>query len=198
MQRIHLVALASVVALLAVAVTAQAHVTHLTDDEAYFITIGQQGEPVYTFQRTNLDLIIRINEDGERGAEVGGVHETLTATLIAPGGEELQGTLTVQRGSEGRYQFDGGYTLTEPGVYTLRLVGTINDTPVNDVYAMPHEIYSQADVMFPDQGLPTLKELDARLQALENGSGERAVPGPALVAVLAALGAVAVVLRRNG
>jgi MYXO-CTERM domain-containing protein len=171
---------------------AAAHVTYLTDDEAYVITVGQQGEPVYTFQRTNLDLIIRENTD-ER-AEVGGVHETLTAVLIGPGGEELEGELSPQHGATGRYQFADGYTLTQPGVYTLRLTGTIGESTVDRVYDLPHAIHSQSEVMFPDRGLDDLRALNARVADLETrlmqaetqaaDNGEAPAPGLALVALL--------------
>lgn len=193
---------------------AMAHVTTETDDGAYFITTGQQGEPVYTFQTTNLDLIIRENDNGERGDEVAGAHENLTATLIAPGGQELTDELTTQFGATGRYEFENGFALTRPGVYTLGLEGMVGDTDVTGTYDMPGPIEDQSDVMFPDEGLPNLRdlaELQDRVDALEaqvnemedngnggnggNGDGEQA-PGPAALLIVG-LVAVSVVLLRK-
>lgn len=186
---------------------ASAHVTYPTDDDAYQITVGQQGEPVYTFQRTGLDLIIR--ENTTERTEVSGLEETLTVTLVGPGGEERNLPIEPQFGSVGRYTFVEGYTLTQPGLYQVRIEGTIRNTAVSGTYDMPHEVLPQSEIMFPDEGLPTLKDLRDRNQALEQrvqaleeaGSGGddagRDSPAP-LLGVLLALVLVAFVLRRKG
>lgn len=187
--------------LLLLAPSAMAHETYESDDGEYLITVGSQGEPVYTFQVTNVDLIIREHlGDGERGDEVSGVHQTLTATLIAPGGEEHTDELTTQFGSEGRYEFNDGYVLTQPGIYTLRLEGSINDTPVDGVYDLPHTIPSQSDIMFPDQGLPTahdVAELQDRVAALETQSGDdnNDAPGPGALLLVGLLAFSVLLLR---
>ncbi len=194
---------------------AMGHVTTETDDGQYFITTGQQGEPVYTFQTTNLDLIIRENDNGEQGDEVPGVHENLSATLIAPGGEELTDGLTPQFGATGRYEFENGYALTQGGIYLLRLEGTVGDTDVTGEYDMPGPIENQNDVMFPDEGLPSLRdvaELQERVDTLEaevdslqaQSDGENGgqddengqAPGPGALLVVGLVASIALVMRR--
>lgn len=193
---------------------AMAHVTTETEDGQYFITTGQQGEPVYTFQTTNLDLTIRENDNGERGDEVPDAHENLSAILIAPGGEELTDDLTPQFGETGRYEFENGYSLTQGGIYLLRLEGTIGETDVTGEYDMPGPIDDQSDVMFPDQGLPSLRDvadLQARVDTLESevdslqaqtdgGGGpdyeNGEAPGPGALLIVGLVASVALMLRR--
>lgn len=187
---------------------ASAHVSYPTDDGRFIITVGNQDEPVYTYKFTGLDLIVRENNTDR--TEVPGVNGTLNATLLGPGGAQLSMPLELQFGSQGRYEFSDGYILTQPGIYKLRLVGTISGTPVDGAYNMPHEITSASGIMFPDEGLPNVKELDERLTALEQnthrggdggdggdgGPGANAASGLAVVGLLGALALVA--LRRRG
>jgi len=77
---------------------------------------------------------------------------------------------------------------------------------------MPHVIQSQSDIMFPDRGLPTLRELDERLdvlnermagaeQELMHGHDEASQSSPAAGLALALLAVSMIVLgvaRRRG
>jgi hypothetical protein len=209
-MRILVLALAAV-GLLLLAPGAMAHTTHLTDDGQYCIVIGQQGEPVNTFQRTNLDLIIRPNLSGstdlaERDCDgdnpVDGVHETLNAYWIAPGGEEHHDELVLQRGQV-RYQFANTYMLTQPGYYNLYLEGHINGSPVDGEYLNDHNIRDMTELMFPDQGLPNPRDtaaLEARVAALEaqlaEGQGGNAeAPGPGALVLVGLIAFSALFLR---
>jgi len=76
--------LLAVLTLVLVVPAALGHATYPTDDGRFLITVGNLGEPVYTYQKSGLDLIIRENTTDR--AEVPGVDATLNATLVAPGG----------------------------------------------------------------------------------------------------------------
>ena len=150
--------------LLALAAPALAHNTYPTDDDAYLITLGDQNEPMYTWKWTGLDLIVRHNNTERTPVE--GVEETLQAWLIAPGGKELTTPLRTQFGTVGRYQFEEGYIYTQPGLYRVRLEGTINGTPVNGTFDMPGPREPMDLFTFPDTDVPDLLTLQAENAAL--------------------------------
>lgn len=144
--------------------TGSAHAVYPTDDGNFNIVVGYQGEPVYTYQATGLDLIIR---DNATGGGVPDVHTTLNATLVSPSGQELTYPLEPQHGETSRYEFSEGFVLTEPGLYKLRLSGTINGTQVDGDYAMKHATKPRTEIMFPAEGLDDLQALNERIADLE-------------------------------
>jgi len=202
---------------------ASAHNTVPTDDGAYFLTVGHLNEPATTFMQSGLDLSVRVNESGERGAEVPDLHQTLSATLIAPDGTEMESGLRVQHGSVGRYSFENPYYLTQPGQYRLRLVGTIGETMVDGVYDVSGPMQDKRDLWFPDEDVPTglelqqqaaalqtevdaleaqVQVLESRIDAMETAGGgsttEQGAPGPGgLFVLLAIVGAALVFARRR-
>lgn len=214
MRRTLLAGLALAALLLALP-AASAHATVLTDDEAYYLTVGNLNEPTTTFMNTGLDLIVRVNDDGEPGEEVPDLHQTLTATIVAPDGTEKSMDLRTQHGAVGRYSFAEPYYLTQPGQYHLRLVGNIGDTQVDDVYRISEEVPDIRDAWFPDQDVPTLADLqqqvadlegqvadlESRLAALETGTpdqeGRQSAPGPAAALLVLVLLCVAFLVRRR-
>lgn len=163
MTKIALVLLASFL----IAPVAVAHNTVQTDDGEYFLTVGHRNEPTATFLRSGLDLIIRENNNGERGDEVAGLADKLTATVISPSGEELSHPLHTQHGAVGRYSFGDPYVLTEPGQYKLRLSGMIGDTVVDGTYDISGPLDKYGDLTFPRTDVPTPLELQERIASLE-------------------------------
>lgn len=189
--------------------TAAAHERYFSPDDRFLIVLGEQGEPVYTYDFTNLDLSVRDNATGE---PITGVEETLEATLVAPDSSELSLPLAVQHGQEGRYEFVEEYQLTMPGQYEVRLEGDIDGTDVTGTYLLPGPRGDFRDITFPHDDVPDLRELQDRIDALEaqvealdnqeqsNGvatSDENGAPGPGALLLLGALGAALVVARRR-
>lgn len=200
---------------------ALAHNTVETDDGVYFMTLGHANEPTTTWMKTGLDFTVRENDGGERGDEVPGVQNTLTAVYISPGGEEMEGTLQLQHGAVGRYTFDEPLYLTEPGQYSLRLSGTIENSTVDGTYNVSGPVPAWGEHTFPDVNAATNGELEtriadleaqvARLQAdmtamqqqmddmmaMEGGEKENNVPVPGAIAATLALVGAAMLLRRR-
>ena len=210
MARTAILTFALLAALIA-APLASAHNTVQTDDGEYFLTVGHRSEPTATFLRSGLDLIIRENNDGERGDEVPDLAGALQATLISPSGEEFSQPLTLQHGAVGRYSFGDPYILTESGQYKLRLVGTIGTTVVDGTYDVSGPLDDYTDLTFPRTDVQTLTQLQERIDDLEtkiaaleaanenDDEPERVsegIPGPAPVVFLGALGALALLRRR--
>ncbi|MGB1585646.1 MAG: hypothetical protein ACPHID_01190 [Thermoplasmatota archaeon] len=185
---------------------AGAHNTVQTDDGAYFLTVGHRSEPTATYLRSGLDLIIRENNNGERGDEVPDLADQLQATVISPSGEELSQPLVKQYGAVGRYSFGDPYILTEPGQYQLRLVGTIGDTAVDGLYDISGPLDDFRDLTFPRTDVPTLLELQDRIAALEAEHAHHAMeeaaeegedsPGVGMLALLVGLVGLAAWRRR--
>lgn len=188
--------------------TAAAHERYFSPDDRFLIVLGEQNEPVYTYDFTNLDLSVRDNATGD---PISGVEETLGAVLVAPDGSELSLPLAVQHGQEGRYEFVEEYQLTMPGQYKVRLTGDIDGTDVGGTYLLPGPRGDFRDITFPHDDVPDLRELQERIDALEaqvaaleaedqNGvetPGDNGAPGPGALMLLGALGAALVVARRR-
>jgi len=145
---------------------ALAHEHYQSDDGQYSIVVGEQNEPVYTYDWTNLDLIVHETEANGTGGPVPGVHETVNATLVSPGGDELSLPIEAQYDEKGRYEFVEDYYLTQPGQYEVRLTGEINGTDVNGTYKLPGPRTSMADRGFP-QTTSTLVDLEQTTSDLE-------------------------------
>ncbi|MBW3582821.1 MAG: septum formation initiator family protein [Euryarchaeota archaeon] len=214
------IGLLALVAIVGLTPSAIAHATAPTDDGRFFITVGNQNEPVTTWTKTGLDLIIRENESGERGAEVPDLHRTLSATLISPGGEEMRMDLKTQFREVGRYEFTEPYVLTEAGQYRLRLVGEIDVTTVDGIYDVSRPVPSWSEITFPAEAkTPTeleaendalrqeIDDLEARLSTLESDQAalqeqvdaqetNEATALPSVLAVLGIAGLIAIARRR--
>lgn len=197
MRHIMLAALA--IALLLATPAALAHTTQDTGDGQYLITVGNRNEPVYTYVPTGLDLIIRENNT-ERTPVLNAHLQDLEATLVAPNGETMTRTLVAQFGNPGRYSFDEGYTLSEPGEYFLELEGDLFGSTVDDrilVGSGPLEertFFPDENIMSPAEMQQHITALEARLAALEVDDGN---PAPGLAIPLAMVALVGAALLRN-
>lgn len=208
------------IALLLIVPSVAAHNTVESDDGEYFITIGHSNEPTTTWMKTGLDLTIRENVDGEGGDEVPGAHNTLTATYISPGGEEMTQPLETQHGAVGRYSFSDPFYLTEPGQYRLQLSGTIENTTVDGTYDVSGPVPAWGEATFPDVNTMTNGELqdeiadlasqvaalqsqvdqleaEADAHADEGDDAGTTTPGPGFVLVALAMVALAFLARRQ-
>lgn len=160
-----------------------AHERYFVGD--YLIILGEQNEPVYTYEFTNLDFFVRDNATGD---PISGVEETVTATLIAPNGEEMSQPLAPQHGAEGEYEFEEDYILTMPGQYSVRLEGNIDGTDVTGEYLLPGPRGDMTEITFPHDDVQDLRELEGRIAALEakleaqnGGADEGGVGSPGFV-----------------
>lgn len=199
-----------VLAALLAASAASAHTTAPVAGGAYCVTAGNLNEPVTTYVKTGLELIIREGlgagtcASDDRGADVTGAHESLEATLIAPSGAELTQALQPQFGTVGRYTFEEPYVLTEPGEYHVHVTGTLGDQAVDETILVGSgPVPDWSDHTFPALGLPTMQEIDGRLSALEahmhEGDDEdSSIPGIGVlwVMTIAMVGAAMLYQRR--
>ena len=130
--------------LLAITATAFAHQTIVVGEEGeqYRVIVGMVREPVFTDERNGLDLIVRRMDD----EPVPGLETSLTATFIAPGGQERRLALRPQWGRPGHYTDD--IILTATGTYRIRVSGFIGGVEVDETFAT-HEVRSLSDLAFP-------------------------------------------------
>lgn len=201
---------------LLLAPTAMAHTSTTTDDGAYRIVVGNLNEPATTFMKTGLDLILQTNDEARSPVVTN--PGNLTATLVAPDGvTTLTQGLHGQHGKPGSYTFESPYYLTQPGQYTLRLVGHIEGSPVDKTINVAGPLTAMETVTFPDVGLSTPLDIDAtiadlqadlaaleaenaalesRLAALEAKKDDQGIPGPAVALLIAGLAGLAILRRR--
>lgn len=161
----HALALLATAVLLAVP-AASAHTAYTTADGKYRLAVGNLNEPVYTFVKTGLDVIITSNDTARTPFPISNPGD-LTATLIAPDGHTLSQPLTKQFGTVNRLTFQEGYVLTQPGQYKVHLVGTINGTAIDATINDAGVLGDQKDITFPDTQVPSSLELASRVAALE-------------------------------
>lgn len=156
--------LATLATLLIAAPMASAHTSYHTEDGAWTIVVGSQNEPIYTYQPTGLDLIIRDSE----GNPATLADLDFTATLIAPNGEEMTMPLVEQHGAVGRFEFEEGYQYTISGTYHLRLDGTIGDTELNGVEIVVGRENGVGDnIYFPTSAAVSTNDLQTDLAGVK-------------------------------
>jgi hypothetical protein len=129
---------------LASAGSALAHNSKLVANDRYRVSVGFINEPIHTNERNGLDLAIR--RAGERET-VPGLESGLRAELIAPGGQvRKEMPIRPRYGHPGRYTFD--VVLTEPGVYAVRVWGTIDGAEFDETFELS-EAKPLAELQFP-------------------------------------------------
>lgn len=195
--------------LTAAAGTAAAHKTTYSADGKVKIVWGFLNEPAVTWTKTGLDLIL---SDNATGAPLEGVEKTLKASLVLGDQVHAFEDFGAQHGQKGRYT--DVVTLTRPGLYSLRLEGTINGSAVALTIPAQHEVSDVKETYFPDADGPS--QLAARLKALEDqvatlkatqqtqattpapvNEQKNDTPAPGPLAVLALLGVAALALARR-
>lgn len=174
LKRLVLFAAALAFLVLAMAPLASAHAYKTTEDGRYRITWGLLDEPAFTHQKNRLDLLVR---DDATGEGVGGLtSENLTVTLLYAGEAYDLGDISAYRGPKGADAGAGNYTaahpvfLTQPGIYTLRVRGSIDGTPVDVEIPAAHEYEPMSEIMFPREvalGGADTSTFEARIAALE-------------------------------
>jgi hypothetical protein len=145
----------------------------------YELIIGFTNEPAFEGEPNGLELVVTNHMTGE---PVVGLETSLRAEIIF-GSSRRELALQPMFGEEGAYTAD--ILPTEPGDYTWRVFGTIEDTPVDVSLTSGPETFSGVEAIsaasFPEAE-PSTGDLMASVEAAEN-SARTAL----LVAVLGAL-----------
>lgn len=135
--------------------SAAAHTSLNSSDGKIRVTWGFLEEPALVGQKLKLDLIIR---DASTQAGIGNLTAAeVTELSLHYGDAEYDfGNISAYRGAKtGGFAGPGNYTganaiiLTQPGVYTLHIVGTIAGSPI-DLEIPGHEIRDADAIMFPE------------------------------------------------
>jgi hypothetical protein len=200
-------------ALVLIAPAASAHQAAFSVDQKYRFSVGHLNEPVTTYVKTGLDLILTLN-DSARTPVPQLNPGNLTATLVAPDGKELTMALQNQFGTVNHFTFVEPYVLTRSGVYHLRVAGNVFGSAVdfsNVAVGSATPVPPMGNVTFPDskvlapvelQGqLVALQDevnaLKARLNSVESGSSKGAPSLSAVPGFVLLLAAVAVAAHRR-
>lgn len=188
MARLAIVLLHAALAAALVLPAAAAHTTVETEDGQYRIVVGQLDEPVITHAKTGLDLCFSLNTTARTPVTIDPFDFEEPAgfvKLVAPGGDELAMPLRAQFGRDGCYQFTEPYVLTEPGQYTVSLMGSINGTAVEVSAANAGgAVVDQDEILFP-----------AGADAGGGADDERGAPMPAAAWLAVGLAAFAAIRR---
>jgi hypothetical protein len=108
------------------------------------VIVGMVREPAFTNERNGLDLIVRRASDG---SPVENLERSVSAVLISPDGRTARPLkVRPQFGRPGYYTDD--FILTQPGVYTFRIFGAIEDVTFDEMYAS-HEVRRLEELRFP-------------------------------------------------
>lgn len=157
----------ALVGLVGAAAPAAAHATAYSDDDKLKFTYGSLNEPIYTFQKTGLDLGITDNATGKTISKLIPTEGSPSfKVFLVRGDQSLEMNLTEQHGKAGWYTFP--YVLTEPGVYGIRFEGTINGTNLDGYFIQSkHELHEMDEIMWPKK-VANQDDLEARLKTLES------------------------------
>lgn len=161
----------------------------------YTFTVGFLDEPVYTGQKSGLDL--RVARDDE---PVEGLEATLEAEVTVDG-QTRQLDIAPVFGEPGAYS--SVFFPTAAGPYTFRIVGEVNGEPIDESFISGPDTFSEVqDVtsgQFPVQ-LPSTGDIARDAQAGANAAttatAALVVGSAGLVAALIALG-LSVARRRT-
>jgi hypothetical protein len=217
-RTLFLIAIATTI-VLSVAGAASAHKTvYSTDDKIKFVW-GHIGEPTYTWHKTGLDLGVYDNATGT--PITGLVNTSGTHAAGAVGFEisivhsdkelDITHELVGQFGQAGKYTYPIMYT--EPGIYSLKIKGTINGSAIDQTLPPQHDIDSIAEIMWPaEQPLPDelasdIAALNAQIAGLKSdvatlkasgGDSSKASPIPemGMAAVLGLIATIALYRRK--
>lgn len=150
--------------LLCLAGPAAAHASKSSEDGKVRVTWGWTSEPATTMKVNGLDLIVR----DATGAGIAGLENANLTVSIHHGDDVLKvERLATQFGKgPGNYTSSEPITPTRPGIYTFRIAGTINGSPVNLEIPATHEMIDVSETYFPEPAAGS-GDVDQRLAALE-------------------------------
>lgn len=125
----------------------------------YELIIGWRSEPAVAGSLNGLDLGITW---ASNATPVPNAQNDLAAVLSFES-SSVSKDLDPQFGRDGWYTFD--VIPTRPGVYSVRLSGTLGSTPVDETVTL-HEVGPASTLAFPTAD-PTTTELRAQLDAMQ-------------------------------
>lgn len=200
-MRFGLLTAATTACILLLVPSATAHSPAFSADNRVRASIGLLGEPVVVDAPTGLDICFTHNlQAGPRPVVDVAAPLDLHAKLIAPNGAVHEDDLKRQFGKDNCVTFLEPLVLTQPGQYLVELTGSINGTTfdargINAGGA----VQPRSAIAFPDQGIQSSVDLQARVAALETKISElekrpSPAPGPLLMVGLLA---AAILLRRH-
>lgn len=105
-----------------------AHVTKTAGDDAYQLTVGYVGAPLYVGEIEQVELIAR----DAAGEPVVGLEASLRAEVIGPGGATLELRLRTVHGTPGLYLAD--FRPMAVGNYDVRLFGFVGEHAFDEVF----------------------------------------------------------------
>jgi hypothetical protein len=155
----------------------------------YIVVVGWQNEPVIAGERNA--LVFEISEGEEA---VNGVEATLDAQVLY-GGRSMTANLA-PTSTPGLYRAELFPTVR--GQYTVRLFGTLGDTPVDELIE-PEEVLPAGQLHFPE-ALPDTLELQQQLNGLQGqvqGLRTAAFAGTGLGLLGLLVGAIGLLRRRR-
>ena len=165
--------------------TALAHEVREVGD--YTFVVGLLDEPVYSGQKSGLDL--RVSRDEE---PVEGLEETLTAEVTF-GDDTRALEISAAFGEPGAYR--SVFFPTAAGPYTFHISGEIEGTPIDAEFTSGPDTFSEVQdvtggqfpVQFPATG-DTVRDAEAGAAAATTATIALVLGGAGLLAGLAALG----------
>ncbi len=165
--------LASVIALLAVVLTAGIASAHVKKSAGqYTLFIGFAHEPAIVEQPNGVEVLIRDgdSEDANPAAGVTGLKADVTF-----GGQTTTIDLEEVDGSPGEYH--GDFIPTAMGSYTFRIHGSVNGTPVDQSVSSGPESFSDVlpatSLQFPNQVQPVASVEQAASDASSTADSAR-------------------------
>jgi hypothetical protein len=165
--------------------TALAHEVREVGD--FTFVVGFLDEPVYTGQKSGLDLHVSRGEEPVEGLE-----ETVTAEVIF-GDDTRPLEISAAFGEPGAYR--SVFFPTAAGPYTFHITGEIDGTPIDEEFTSGPDTFSEVQdatggqfpVQFPSTG-DVVRDAEAGAAAATTATIALVLGGAGLLAGLAALG----------
>ena len=161
----------------------------------FTLVVGFLDEPVYSGQKSGLDLRVTRGEEPVEGLE-----ETLTAEVVF-GGDSRELEISAAFGEPGAYR--SVFFPTAAGPYTFRIGGEIDGTALDEEFTSGPETFSEVQdvaggqfpIQFPSAG-DIVRDAEAGAGAATTATIALVLGGAGLLAGLAALG-LALARRRS-
>lgn len=166
--------LVAALALTTAAPLASAHASKTSDDGKIKVTWGWTDEPATTEAKNGLDLILRY---ADNNTGVMGAHNSDLKVEIHYGSDVLKlDAIKPQHGKEAEGRYTGPHPITpsKSGLYTLKIKGTLEGSPIDLEIPANHEVEAIEHTYFPEKAghgeTPSGGDdsaLEARIAALE-------------------------------